>query len=81
MAQRVRALAVLGEDPGSVLSTHMVIHSLCDTSFRESNALSWHPRASSMHGGAQIYQQTNGYACKIFFKKKKKTFFRQGLIM
>lgn len=80
MAQRVRVLDVLEEDPGSVLSTHMVIHSLCDTSFRESNALSWHPRASSMHGGHR-YTSKQMVMHVRFSLKKKKTFFRQGLIM
>jgi hypothetical protein len=41
MAQWLGTLVTLAEDPGSLLSTHVVAHNLSNCSSRGSGALSW----------------------------------------
>jgi hypothetical protein len=39
MAQWLRALAALPEDPGSISSTHMAAHNICNSCPRESDSI------------------------------------------
>lgn len=55
MVQRLRTLAVLAEDPGSVPSTYMVDGNHRNSSSRESSALFWPLRTSGKH---MLYTQT-----------------------
>ena len=43
--QWLRAFAALAEDPGSVLSTDMVVHNHLKLQIKGSNAAVWHPSA------------------------------------
>lgn len=61
MAQHLRILATLAEDPDLVLSTDMASITIYSLSFRGSNALRWPPQA--LHAcDAFIYVQVNTHA-------------------
>jgi hypothetical protein len=49
MAQQLRALATVAEDPGSIPSTHLVAHNIYNSSFKGSDALFWPLRALDTH--------------------------------
>lgn len=65
MAQKLRALPDLLEDPGSHLSTHVVLTVACDSSSRGSDTLFWSSQALGTH---VVHKQTctlKTYAYKI----------------
>ena len=45
IAQQLRALSILPGDPGSVLSTHMVAKTICNSTPRTSDAPFWPPHS------------------------------------
>jgi hypothetical protein len=54
--KRLRALAALSEDLGSRSSTHMAVHTVCNSSSRGSDALFWPPQEPGTHiVGAQSH--------------------------
>lgn len=61
MVQRLRTLAVLAEDPGSVPSTYMVDGNHRNSSSRESSALFWPPLALHTHGAQTFIQVQHVY--------------------
>ena len=69
--QQLRGLAVLLEDPGFILSTHVEAHNHCIPSFRESDSLFWLSRV--LHAcGVHTFRQMLIHVNTVFFLKKKR---------
>ena len=66
MAQKLRTLAALAENPGSVPNNHMAAHNHVYLQFQASNTLFWLPRASSIH---MVYTHESKHTYKMKAKE------------
>lgn len=61
MAQQQRALAALPQEPSSILSTQMVLRTICDSSSKGPITLPWPLQALHAHGPQTLAGKTLRY--------------------